>query len=98
MFEWDPAKAASTLRKHRVSFDIAVRAFADPLALTEQDRTEGSEQRWQTIGSVDRHYLLLVAHTIYEEDSNGQPIEVPRIISVRKADRKERQRYEHEIR
>jgi uncharacterized DUF497 family protein len=25
MFEWDPAKAASTLRKHRVSFDCAFR-------------------------------------------------------------------------
>jgi uncharacterized DUF497 family protein len=98
VFEWDPAKAASNLSKHRVSFDIAVRVFADPLALTALDRIEGREQRWQTIGLVDGHYLLLVAHTVYEDDSDEQPVEIIRIISARKADRKERQRYEQEIR
>ena len=51
-FEWDPAKAASNLRKHRVSFDTAIRAFADPFALTEQNRIEGGERRWQTLGVV----------------------------------------------
>ncbi len=98
VFEWDPTKAASNLRKYRVSFDIAVRVFADPLALSAQDRTEGAEQRWQTIGLVGGHCLLLVAHTVYEDDSDGQPVEIIRIISARKADRKERQRYEQEIR
>jgi uncharacterized DUF497 family protein len=98
VFEWDPTKATSNLRKHRVSFDIAVRVFADPLALSAQDRTEGGEQRWQTIGLVDGYCLLLVAHTVYEDDSDGQPVEIIRIISARKADRKERQRYEQEIR
>ena len=98
LFEWDPTKAASNLRKHRVSFDIAVRVFADPWALTLQDRTEGGEQRWQTIGLVDGYCLLLVAHTVYEDDSDGQPVEIIRIISARKADRKERQRYEQETR
>lgn len=42
-FEWDRAKAAGNLRKHRVSFEIAVRVFSDPLALIEQDRVEGGE-------------------------------------------------------
>ncbi len=42
-FEWDPVKAAANLRKHGVSFEIAMRAFADPFALTEQDRIEGGE-------------------------------------------------------
>lgn len=36
-FEWDPAKAADNVRKHRVSFETATRAFADPFALTVQD-------------------------------------------------------------
>lgn len=40
-FEWDPTKAAINLRKHAISFDIAVRVFADPLALTVQDHIEG---------------------------------------------------------
>jgi uncharacterized DUF497 family protein len=97
-FEWDPAKAASNLRKHGVSFDTAIRAFADPFALTEQDRIEGGEQRWQTLGVVEGYFLLLVAHTIRDEDEDGQPIEIIHIISVRAADRKERRRYEQENR
>jgi uncharacterized DUF497 family protein len=49
-FEWDLAKAAINLRKHAISFDIALRVFADPFALTEQVGIEGGEQRWQTLG------------------------------------------------
>ncbi len=97
-FEWDPVKAASNLRKHRVSFETAIRAFADPFALTDQDRTEGGEQRWQTLGVVEGHYLLLTVHTIREEDEDGQAVEIIRIISAREADRNERRRYEQEIR
>ena len=97
-FEWDPAKAAINLRKHAISFDIALRVFADPFALTEQVRVEGDEQRWQTLGTVEGHLLVLVAHTIRDEEEDGQPIEVIRIISARRADRKERQRYEQESR
>lgn len=97
-FEWDPAKAVSNLRKHGVSFDTAVRAFADPFAFTEQDRIEGGEQRWQTLGVVEGYFLLLVAHTIRDEDVGGEAVEVIRIISARSADRKERRRYEQENR
>lgn len=97
-FEWDPAKAAANLRKHGVSFEIAIRAFADPFALTEQDRVESEEHRWQTLGMADGHLLLLVAHTIQDDDEDGLTVEVIRIISARKADRKERRRYEQEVR
>lgn len=97
-FEWDPDKAARNLEKHHVSFEIAVRAFADPFALTEQDRIEGGEQRWQTLGAVEGYCLLLLAHTIWDEDEDGQPVEIIRIISARKADRKERRRYEETTR
>ncbi len=83
-----PAKAAINLRKHAVSFDIAVRVFADPFALTEQVRIEGGEQRWQTLGIVEGVLLLLVAHTIQDAEEDGQPIEIIRIISARTADRK----------
>ena len=97
-FEWNPVKAAANLRKHGVSFEIAMRAFADPFALTEQDRVEGGERRWRTLGMADGRVLLLVAHTIRDEDEDGEAIEVIRIISARAADRKERRRYEQEIR
>jgi uncharacterized protein (DUF4415 family)/uncharacterized DUF497 family protein len=72
-FDWDPVKAASNLRKHGVSFHTAMRAFADPFALTEQDRIEEGEYRWRTLGMVEEH-LMLVAHTIENADEDGQPI------------------------
>lgn len=93
-FEWDAAKAAANQRKHGVSFELAVHAFADPLAISHQDRIEGGEQRWQTLGMADGVLLLLVAHTVrHEQDS-----EVIRIISAREAMRKEKRDYEQENR
>ena len=97
-FEWDPAKAAGNLSKHRVSFDTAIRAFADPFALSELDRIEDGEQRWQTTGMAEGFLLLLVAHTVREEDEDGQTAEAIRIIPARPASRKERRRYEQESR
>ena len=90
-FEWDPAKAKSNLRKHRVSFEVATRVFADPFAVVMQDRIENGEYRWRTLGIVDGYLLLLVAHTV-REDKDG--IEVVRIISARRAEPKERKFYE----
>lgn len=90
-FEWDPAKAESNLRKHHVSFETATRVFADPFALVKQDRIENGEHRWQTLGIVDSSLLLLVAHTV-RGDEDGT--EVIRIISARRAEPKERKRYE----
>ena len=64
-------------------------------ALVELDRIEGGEQRWQTLGLVGGVLLLLVAHTVQDEDEN-EVDEVIRIISARRADRKEKRRYEKE--
>jgi uncharacterized DUF497 family protein len=90
-FEWDEAKAESNRTKHRVSLETAARVFTDPLAVTVQDRIEGTEHRWQTIGLVDTRLLLLVAHTV-RDSKDG--VEVIRIISARRAEPKERRRYE----
>jgi uncharacterized protein len=91
IFEWDEAKAASNVHKHGIAFERAVRVFADPHALMEQDRVEGGEYRWQTIGLVDGLLLLLVAHswTEYEDGTD-----VVRMISARRASAQERKRYE----
>lgn len=91
-FEWDAAKAAANLRKHGVGFELAVRVFSDPLAFSRQDRIEEGERRWQTLGVVDNLLLLLVAHTVREDDEG----EVIRIISAREATRKEKRDYEQE--
>lgn len=89
-FEWDPAKALSNRVKHGVSFETAVRVFADPLALSVADRVEGGEQRWQTIGLVEGWLLLLVAHSWCDDDG----LEVVRIISARRVTAAERRRYD----
>jgi uncharacterized protein len=91
-FTWDPRKAANNKRKHGVSFETAVRVFADPFALSDQDRIEHGEYRWQTIGSVEGEVVLLVAHTVEDDDGT----ELIQIISARRAERHERRRYEQE--
>lgn len=72
-------------------FDTAIRVFADPFAIVEQDRIENGEYRWKTLGLVEGYLLLLVAHTVHG-DTDGT--EVIRIISARRAEPKERNRYE----
>lgn len=67
-FEWDQAKAKSNLQKHGVTFEDAMSVFADPFALVEQDRTEDGELRWQTLGLIGDIVLLLVAHTVRNEE------------------------------
>jgi uncharacterized protein len=57
------------------------------------DRIEGGERRWQTIGLINQGLVLLVAHTVEFEGAERETI---RIISARRADAKERQRYEKE--
>ena len=94
-FEWDEQKAQSNLKKHGISFEIALHVFDDPLALSRQDRDVAGELRWQTIGMVEGCLVLLVAHTVAALDDEG---EVIRIISARRADRLERKRYENEHR
>jgi len=90
-FEWDVNKAKSNLRKHGIRFEDAVFVFDDPHHLSMQDRYENGEYRWQTIGLVHGIVVILVVHTIRFESGE----EVMRIISARKADRKERNRYEY---
>uniref|UniRef100_E6PPN7 Protein containing DUF497 n=1 Tax=mine drainage metagenome TaxID=410659 RepID=E6PPN7_9ZZZZ len=97
-FEWDEAKNRANQRKHGVSFEEAAHVFHDPLQVSVQDRIEGGEQRWQTFGLVGGVVLLMVVHTVHEDDVHGQSIEVIRIISARRADRTERQRYEEQNR
>jgi uncharacterized DUF497 family protein len=88
-FEWDPKKAARNLRKHRVSFREAAMVFGDVLAFTYDDsRHPHGEERYVTIGMSDQGRVLVVAHT-----TRGELI---RIISARKATRREIKAYEEE--
>ena len=86
-FLWDERKNRTNKRKHGVSFDTASQVFDDPFHLTTQDREIEGEARWQTIGMVSGIHVLLVAHTISEDE------DVVRILSARKATPGERRIY-----
>jgi len=89
-FEWDQAKEKINLQRHRLSFAVAARVFADPFAMCEQG-IENGELRWKTLGIADGYLLLLVVHTVrFDEDG----VEVIRIISARRADPQHRKHYE----
>ena len=92
-FEWDEAKNLSNQQKHGLSFEAAAEVFHDPLQVSVQDRIEDGEERWQTFGMVRGLLLVMVAHTLRAEDHAET---VVRIISARRADRKERRFYEDE--
>ena len=86
-YEWDPVKAQANVKKHRVTFEEAASVFLDPSALTfwDPDRSE-EEDREITIGRSARQRVLFVAHA----PRDGRV----RIISARKATRKEQRHYE----
>ena len=84
-FTWDPAKAATNLRKHGVTFSEAATAFADPLAAYYRDAVDPS--RGILIGLSESARILV---TVYVEVQ----LELVRIISARRANARERKAYE----
>ena len=91
-FIWNETKAAANLRKHGIRFEEAALVFDDPLHLTQQERIEGGEYRWQTTGQILGIVIVVVAHT---SEWIGHPDETIRIISARRATPRERKRYEN---
>ncbi|HET9653123.1 MAG TPA: BrnT family toxin [Usitatibacter sp.] len=83
---FDPAKAAANLKAHGVSFADAEGVLFDPLAVTIEDHDAKGERRFVTIGLGGSDELLVVVHT--ERGSEH------RLISARRATRKERKTYE----
>ncbi|MGO9484161.1 MAG: BrnT family toxin [Rhodomicrobium sp.] len=91
-FDWDPAKAARNLTKHRISFDQAMTVFLDPLSLSRLDDEHGSdEERWVTIGLSRDTGLIVVVHTYVEIGEDRAYI---RIISARRPTKNEQRQYE----
>jgi uncharacterized protein len=93
-FEWDATKAGSNEQKHDVTFDEAAVIFLDPLALTVYDESSSQdEERWFTLGYDARGRLLAVAHTYQITGATSARI---RIISARRATKRERTHYENQ--
>jgi hypothetical protein len=86
-FEWHTEKAFNNIKRHNVTFEEASTAFRDPLSLTIDDPLHSDdEQRFVLIGKSYKNRILIVIHT-----ERGDNI---RIISARKATKKERTYYE----
>lgn len=85
VFEWDREKAASNLEKHGIDFADAVTVLSDELALTIPDEVS-CEERHVTIGMDAFGRVLVVVYTWRREKI--------RLISARKATRREIHQYE----
>ena len=88
-FEWDKVKSESNVKKHGVTFNIAITAFDDPYALLAPDPRHSTlrEKREWLIGESDAG-VLVVVFTRREEGK------VWRLISARPANKQERRIYE----
>ena len=84
-FEWDPAKATRNVEKHGVDFDTAAEIFDDPNLFVVIDSRTYGERRYQAIGA-SRGVILFVAYAMRSHN-------VCRIISARRASRRERAAY-----
>jgi hypothetical protein len=91
-FEWDPVKAKQNLKKHRISFDRAAEVVLDPVAVSIFDEEHsGDEERWATLGKDRQGRVLILVHTFLEISAEECRV---RIISARKATRREIRQYE----
>lgn len=91
-FEWNPKKAKTNKQKHKVSFQRATAIFRDPcmISIFDDEHSE-DEDRWITIGTDANGILIIVSHTFQKVHQASCNV---RIISARKATKKETSQYE----
>ncbi|MFP4004506.1 MAG: BrnT family toxin [Alphaproteobacteria bacterium] len=87
-YEFDEAKSLRNIDDRGFDFDFASRIFEGPIIEFEDNRRDYGEERFIAIGRVDDIYLTVV-YTWREHRR--------RIISARKASRKERDVYDQAI-
>jgi uncharacterized DUF497 family protein len=89
VFTWDPAKAASNERKHGISFEEARTVFYDDNARLDHDPDHSDdEDRFIILGVSSKLRILVDCHCYRANDAEI------RLISARKATKKERKQYE----
>ena len=84
-FDWDPAKNEANLKKHGISLDEAKHIFDGPILTRADDREDYGESRDVSLGALSPDAVLVVVHT----QRSGKT----RLISARKASRRERKVY-----
>ena len=89
-FEWDERKNQLNIEKHGLDFADTHKVFDGPMLIRLDTRYEYGEDRWVGIGLLN-HLVVVV---VYTEREQGETV---RIISMRKALRYERRRFEESI-
>ena len=88
-YEWDESKNQSNLGKHGLSFEDAELVFEGPCVSFVDDRSDYGEERLITLGLLSAR-VVLIAHALRSDD-------VTRIISMRKANRREQKIYQERL-
>ena len=89
IFEWDDAKNKINLKKHGISFEEAQTVFFDDNAIEFDDPDHSfDEERYLLLGFSQSLKILVVCHCYRGSES------VIRIISARKATKKEQRAYD----
>ena len=88
VYEWDKAKNRRNLAKHGLAFEDAEQVFAGPCVTFEDDRFDYGEERLITLGFLAVR-LVVIAHAPCGETT--------RIISMRKANRREQKLYQERL-
>lgn len=89
-FEWDPQKEKTNQKKHGVSFDEAVDAISCELVVVLKEDSESGEERYVYLGMCKKLNILVVVVAYPDE-------QITRIISARKANKRERKFYEAQL-
>ncbi|WP_372239496.1 BrnT family toxin [Pseudomonas sp. RIT623] len=89
-FEWDEQKNLINIRKHGVDFDDVTLMFRQPMLVLRDERFAYEEPCWISMGWINA-WVCVVAYTERQGD-------VIRVISARRAARREEQRYVETIR
>jgi len=88
-FEWDAEKNKANIHKHRIDFDDVPPVFDGPMYVALDTRKEYGEDRWIGIGLLGQAIVVVV----FLEKAN----DTIRIISARKAEKHEREKFKKEL-
>ena len=89
-YEWDEKKNRENIRKHGLDFAGAWQVFQNPLFVKPDERDDYGEARWSGIGMMSNGIVVVLLFTEKQHETT-------RIISLRKATKNERTRYEKAI-
>ena len=88
-FEWDEEKRVINLLKHKVDFSMAFECWQHPMIIKQDKRQSYGELRFQGLGLVKKRMMVVVF--TYRGPA------LIRVISLRKANKREQAYYEKEI-